>query len=41
MVINGGETGGLTRRLYDAIASIQYGGTNEPHGWMSRVDPHG
>ena len=41
MVINGGATGDLTRRLYDAIASIQYGETNDPHGWMSRVEPRG
>ena len=37
MVINGGTTGELTQRLYDAIASIQYGATNDAHGWMRLV----
>ena len=38
LVINGGATGELTRRLYDAITAIQYGGTNDRHGWMARVE---
>lgn len=33
IVINGGKTGPLTQRLYDAIVGIQYGLTNDPHGW--------
>ena len=37
MVINGGATGDLTQRLYDAIAAIQYGATNDAHGWMRPV----
>jgi branched-chain amino acid aminotransferase len=37
VVINGGETGELTQRLYDAIVGIQYGRTNDPHGWTSVV----
>ena len=37
MVINGGVTGELTQRLYDTIAAIQYGATNDLHGWMSAV----
>ncbi len=37
MVINRGETGALTKRLYESIAAIQYGETNDPHGWMSLV----
>jgi branched-chain amino acid aminotransferase len=36
--INGGAIGELTQRLYDAITSIQYGTTNDPHGWMSVVE---
>ncbi len=38
MVINGGRIGELTQRLYDAITAIQYGATNDPHGWMTRVE---
>jgi len=37
ITINGGETGELTRKLYDAIVGIQYGQTNDPHGWTSVV----
>lgn len=35
--INGGQTGELTQRLYDAIVGIQYGRTNDAHGWTSVV----
>ncbi len=38
LVINGGQTGELTRRLYDAITAIHYGATNDRHGWMTRVE---
>ena len=38
MVINGGVTGELTQRLYDAITAIQYGLTNDAHGWMTNVN---
>ncbi|MBL6456733.1 branched-chain amino acid aminotransferase [Belnapia sp. T6] len=37
ILINGGETGELTRKLYDSITGIQYGRSNDPHGWTSRV----
>ena len=37
MTINRGETGVLTKRLYDAITSIQYGETNDAHGWLTPV----
>jgi branched-chain amino acid aminotransferase len=37
VLINGGETGELTRRLYEAVVGIQYGRTNDPHGWTSLV----
>jgi branched-chain amino acid aminotransferase len=32
-VINQGEAGPLTQKLYDAIVAIQYGESNDPHGW--------
>ena len=38
MAINNGEIGELTQRLYDAITSIQYGTTNDPHGWTRLVE---
>jgi len=38
MSINGGRIGDLTQRLYDAVTSIQYGATNDAHGWMKLVD---
>ena len=37
LLINGGETGELTRKLYDVIIGIQYGRSNDPHGWTSAV----
>ncbi|MEO3473136.1 branched-chain amino acid aminotransferase [Roseomonas sp. CAU 1739] len=37
VLINKGETGKLTQRLYDAIVGIQYGRTNDAHGWTSVV----
>jgi branched-chain amino acid aminotransferase len=37
ILINGGRTGPLTQRLYDAIVAIQYGQTNDPHGWTQPV----
>jgi branched-chain amino acid aminotransferase len=37
LVINGGKTGALTQKLYDAIVAIQYGQTNDPHGWTEVV----
>jgi branched-chain amino acid aminotransferase len=40
MVINGGAIGELTQRLYSAITAIQYGTTNDAHGWMSVVEAH-
>ena len=41
VTINGGETGELTQKLYDAITAIQYGRSNDPHGWTSVVKPAG
>ncbi len=37
ITINGGQTGELTQKLYDAITGIQYGRTNDAHGWTSVV----
>jgi branched-chain amino acid aminotransferase len=37
MVINGGRIGELTQRLYDAITALQYGSSNDPHGWLKTV----
>lgn len=41
MLINGGETGELTKKLYDAIIGVQYGRSNDPHGWTTPVPPLG
>ena len=32
-VINGGQTGALTQKLYDTIVGIQYGTAPDPFGW--------
>ena len=37
ITINGGKTGPLTQKLYDAIVAIQYGHTNDERGWTQRV----
>jgi branched-chain amino acid aminotransferase len=37
VVINGGETGALTQKLYDSIVGIQYGRTNDAYGWTTEV----
>jgi branched-chain amino acid aminotransferase len=37
MTINGGRTGPLTERLYDAIVGIQYGKSADPHQWTVEV----
>jgi len=37
VTINGGQTGELTQKLYDTITGIQYGRSNDPHGWTSVV----
>ncbi|HQT77090.1 MAG TPA: branched-chain amino acid aminotransferase [Rhodopila sp.] len=36
-VINGGQTGALTQKLYDTIVGIQYGTAPDPHGWASAL----
>ena len=37
VTINGGQTGELTQKLYDTITGIQYGRSNDPHGWTTEV----
>ncbi len=37
IVINGGKTGPLTQKLYDAIVGIQYGTAPDPHHWTDIV----
>jgi branched-chain amino acid aminotransferase len=32
-IINDGQTGALTRKLYDTIVGIQYATESDPHGW--------
>lgn len=38
MVINKGEIGPLTRKLYDAIVAIQYAQAPDPHSWTVEVN---
>jgi len=37
ITIGGGATGELTQKLYDAIVGIQYGRSNDAHGWTTEV----
>ncbi len=37
MVINGGETGQLSKKLYDSLTGIQNGTEPDPFGWTIRV----
>ncbi|THF84206.1 branched-chain amino acid aminotransferase [Cohnella fermenti] len=37
LVIGGGETGPLSKRLYDTLTGIQYGSVEDPFGWMVRL----
>jgi branched-chain amino acid aminotransferase len=34
VVLNGGETGVLTQKLYDTLTGIQYGRLEDTHGWV-------
>ena len=38
LIVNNGQTGTLTQRLYDAITGIQYARTEDAHGWMTVVE---
>jgi branched-chain amino acid aminotransferase len=37
IVVNGGRTGPLAQKLYDAIVGIQYGTAPDAHGWTVEV----
>jgi len=36
-VINNGEIGNLTKRLYDTLTGIQYGKIKDKFGWVFKV----
>ena len=38
LVINGGQAGEMSRRLYDAITDIQYARAPDAHDWMTVID---
>jgi len=37
VVVNGGEIGHLTHRLYETLTGIQWGRESDPYGWTERV----
>lgn len=39
VTINGGKTGALTQKLYDAIVAIQYAEAADPHDWTTTLAP--
>jgi branched-chain amino acid aminotransferase len=39
VTVGDGQTGPLTRRLYEAITAIQYGHAPDEYGWMTPVTP--
>lgn len=45
LVVNGGQVGPVTKKMYDLLTGIQYGKIPAPKGWMKKVDkvkpPHG
>ncbi len=38
LMVNNGQPGELSRRLFDAITGIQYARAPDPHEWMTSVD---
>jgi branched-chain amino acid aminotransferase len=38
LVVNGGQPGEVSRRLFEAIGAVQYGRAPDPHGWMTPLD---
>ena len=38
MIINNGETGELSHKLYDTLTGIQSGKLEDPLGWVTKVD---
>ena len=37
VVVNGGEIGSLTHKLYDTLVGIQWGTEPDPYGWTIRL----
>ena len=37
VMINGGETGPVARRLYEELTAIQYGTIDDPYGWTRQI----
>ena len=37
MIINDGEIGSISQRLYDTLTGIQWGKTENPFGWTVKV----
>ncbi|PLX80651.1 MAG: branched chain amino acid aminotransferase [Desulfuromonas sp.] len=37
VVLNGGQTGELTQKLYDTLTGIQYGKLDDPYGWVEQL----
>ena len=37
VVVNGGEIGGLTQKLYDTLTGIQWGVEPDPYGWTVKL----
>ena len=37
VVINGGQIGPVTQKLYDTLTGIQWGTHSDPHGWVVRL----
>ncbi len=38
LIVNGGQPGDLSRRLFAAITDVQYGRAPDTHGWMTEID---
>lgn len=38
LIINNGETGELSQKLYDTLTGIQYGKLDDPFDWVQKVD---
>jgi len=37
VVLNDGQTGTITQKLYDTLTGIQYGRLSDPHGWVEII----
>ena len=37
VVVNGGEIGPVTQKLYDTLTGIQWGTQPDPHGWVVKL----